>query len=312
MNRPEDYSSDPNPCLLKPGTLWDRLKQQTQHAIATGALHSIPTECDFVEQSGIRFLVRTVANLTRKDEAKRRQEKATEQSGKSVNPFLPYDPDLFVADISPTHLCLLNKFNVVDYHLLIVTREFEEQDELLNERDFAALWLCLRDVEGLAFYNGGTDAGASQRHKHLQVVPLPFAEGGPPVPIQPAIAAATLHNGIGQSAILPYLHAIAPLSLEHMTSTQQAADQLLSCYRALFDAVGQPLGPSTLLQPIPYNLLVTREWMLLVPRSQDSFDGIAVNSLGFSGALLVRNDDQMQYLKQQGPLTLLQQVGQPR
>ena len=29
----------------------------------------------------------------------------------------------------------------------------------------------LAEVEGLAFFNGGTVAGASQPHKHLQVVP---------------------------------------------------------------------------------------------------------------------------------------------
>ena len=44
----------------------------------------------------------------------------------SGNPFLPYDPALLVAPISPTHVALLNRFNVVDDHFLIVTRSFEE------------------------------------------------------------------------------------------------------------------------------------------------------------------------------------------
>ncbi|NIO40609.1 MAG: phosphorylase, partial [Burkholderiales bacterium] len=45
-----------------------------------------------------------------------------DQSDMAMNPFLPYGKDLFVSDISETHLALLNKFNVIDYHLLIVTR----------------------------------------------------------------------------------------------------------------------------------------------------------------------------------------------
>jgi ATP adenylyltransferase len=35
---------------------------------------------------------------------------------------------------------------------------------------------------GLAFYNCGEHSGRSQPHKHLQVVPLPFADGQPAVP----------------------------------------------------------------------------------------------------------------------------------
>ena len=160
--------------LLKPGTLLTRIKEQTQHGLECGALQSIPTDYEFVEQNGIHFLVRILSNLNRKDEAKEKQDKAA-KTGKDFNPFLPYEKDLFVADISQTHLCLLNKFNVVDNHLLIVTREFEEQENLLNYQDFQAMWACLAQIDGLAFYNGGKVAGASQRHKHLQLVPTPLA-----------------------------------------------------------------------------------------------------------------------------------------
>ena len=59
----------------------------------------------------------------------------------------------------------------------------------------------------------------------------------------------------------------------------------------------------------PYNLLMTREWMMVIPRSQESYQDISINSLGFAGALLVRNPEQMEQLKQIGPLTFLQKVG---
>ncbi len=161
--------------LLKPGTLWTSVKEQTAQALRCGALLSIPTQFEFVEQDGVLFLVRILSNLNRKKAAKEKQEKQTADSGKEFNPFLPYEEDLFVADISDTHVCILNKFNVVDDHLLIITRAFEEQESLLTQEDFAALWACLADFDGLAFYNSGKIAGASQRHKHLQLVPLPLA-----------------------------------------------------------------------------------------------------------------------------------------
>ena len=59
--------------------------------------------------------------------------------GKNFGVSYDYEVDLFVADISPTHVCILNKFNVVDYHLLIITRAFESQENLLSE---ISIYIC--------------------------------------------------------------------------------------------------------------------------------------------------------------------------
>ncbi len=172
----EDRSTSTDSLLLKPGNLWSRTKEQTEHALQSGALQPIPTRYVFVEQDGVQFFVR-ISDLARKDEDRKKQDEATARLGKEINPFLPYDEDMFVANISDTHLCLLNKFNVVDYHLLIVTRQFEEQESLLTFKDVEAMWACLDEVDGLVFYNSGEPSGASQRHKHLQLVPFPLAPG---------------------------------------------------------------------------------------------------------------------------------------
>jgi ATP adenylyltransferase len=58
-----------------------------------------------------------------------------------------------------------------------------------------------------------------------------------------------------------------------------------------------------------YNLLGTRNWLMAVPRRQDDYLGISVNSLGFAGSLLVKNQEQMAQLKAIGPMTLLKAVG---
>lgn len=291
---------------LEAGTLWEKVRNQTQHALKCGALQSIPTEYQFVEQNGVRFLVRVLANLNRKDEAKKEQERKTKSSGKDFNPFLPYEEDLFVTDLSETHLCLLNKYNVVDHHLLIVTRAFEEQEDWLNVRDFEAMWACLSEIDGLAFYNGGKTAGASQPHKHLQLVPLPFMPDGSSIPIASVLAAAQFQNTVGTIPQLPFVHAIARFDPSLMQSPQQAARETLQSYHNLLQAVGLPLEGER--QTGAYNLLATRQWMIIVPRSRESFESIPVNSLGFAGALLVRNPQQMEFLERVGPMTLLENV----
>ncbi len=298
-----------NQLLLASGTLWERLKQQTEYALECGALQPIPTEYEFVEQDNIRFLVRILSNLSRKDEARKQQEKKKVVTGKDFNPFLPYEKDLFVADISTSHLCLLNKYNVVDHHLLIVTREFEEQENLLNLQDFQALGSCMREFEGLAFYNGGKIAGASQRHKHLQIVPLPMVPDGEKIPIDRAIATATFDNGIGVTSWFPFRHAIAKLDVGWVNSPVESAAEILKSYLTLLGAVGiEGSDGMSGKQSGDYNLLVTREWMLVVPRSYADFQSISVNSLGFAGALLVRSQEQMNIIREQKPLTILRHV----
>jgi ATP adenylyltransferase len=308
---PQRQSNARETLILEPGTLWAKVTERTEHALRCGALQPIPTDCQFLEQGGVNFLVRVLHTLGRKDEAKKKQEKESDSSGKEFNPFLPYDEDLFVADISDTHLCLLNKFNVLDHHLLIVTRAFEEQETLLNLQDFEAMWACLAEIDGLAFYNGGKLAGASQRHKHLQLVPLPLVPDGSNVPIEPLLATASFQGSVGTIPSFPFVHAIAKFDPDWIQSPLEAASSTLECYHTLLQAAGLNPGiqESSCQQPRAYNLLATRQWMLLIPRSSEEFKSISVNSLGFAGTLAVRNEQHMKILVEQGPMTVLKNVG---
>lgn len=287
--------------FLEPGTLWTSLKKTTELALKSGALKSIPTELEIFEQNGIKFVVRILENINRKKDYQEKQDQKTAKTGKEFNPFLPYEEALFVADISNTHVCILNKFNVVDYHFLIITRAFEPQESLLTLEDFTAMWACLSEFDGLVFYNGGKLAGASQPHKHLQIVP--FAETD--IPISPLVKAAKLENDLGTIPEFPFLHAFTNINLG------ESAEITCKKYHTLLQTLGiKPLENHK--QSGAYNLLITREWMLIVPRQFEEFESISVNSLGFAGALLVKNQQQMQLLKNISPINLLNNVAFPK
>jgi ATP adenylyltransferase len=289
--------------MLEPGRLFEAVRERSFQAERVGALRSIPTSFDLVEdgETGIAFVVRMVEHLAQKREA------ASEQQRTNANPFLPYNRELFVADVSETHLCLLNKYNVLDHHLLIVTRSFEEQESLLTLEDFEALWLCMAEREGLGFYNAGTDAGASQPHKHLQLVSVPIGVGPERTPIEPLLSTARFDGPLGTVEALPFLHSVA--QLDHRSSPGSgvgAAAAALELYRAMLPRVG--IDPEA---PRPYNLLVTRDWMFLLPRTRGFFRGIEVNALGFAGTLLARDHEQLAFIKREGPMTLLRNVSYP-
>jgi sulfate adenylyltransferase (ADP) / ATP adenylyltransferase len=276
--------------------LWRQVVACTRHAGACGALAPIATVYQTVAHAGIAFAVRLAEGIERKTTATvtRRQHQ--------IDPFLPYDEDLFVASLSETHVCLLNKFNVLDHHLLVVTREYEDQDEPLNVRDFEALWACLVEIDGLGFYNGGEVGGASQRHKHFQMVPGALGPGPDLVPIEPAIRAARFAGDLGVTDALPFAHVIARLHGPLAAGARAAAS--LTAYEAMRRALRLEQGD-------PYNLLVMREWMLLVPRARERWGRVSVNALGFAGALLVRTGAELAELERIGPMTVLQSVAMP-
>ncbi|AGW90478.1 MULTISPECIES: ATP adenylyltransferase family protein [Cupriavidus] len=287
---------------LQPGTLWPAIVRQTAHALQSGALCPIETVQTAIEDGGVRFLVRQVSSLAHKDKARR----AGSAGG---NPFLPYDPELFVADISDTHVALLNKFNVIEHHLLIVTRRFELQESLLTVADFAALLVCMAEFGSLGFYNSGAAAGASQVHKHLQIVPLPFAEGGPALPIGPLLESARSAGILGAVPGLGFAHAFAPLDL-FAAPVHEMACTACERYRALLDAVGVKAVDvdGGLRQSAPYNLLVMSTGLLLVPRSTECVEGISVNGLAFAGSLFVRDEAQMRAIEGLGPMNFLRRA----
>lgn len=284
-----------------------------REALASGALQPIETTQTFVDDGGMRFVIRVAANLARKAAARERQDPSRRAGGPPPNPFLPYEPALFVADLTDTHLALLNQFNVLDHHLLIVTRRFVHQETLLDEADFTALSLGMADHAGLGFYNGGAVAGASQPHKHLQWVPLPLAAPGPALPIAPLLPTARRAGEVGIVPGLPFRHAFVALEPARAAQPRTFAETVHAGYRAALRAVGIAAvhRDGELWQSAPYNLLVTREWLLLVPRCQEGEAGIAINALGFAGSLFVRDQAQWALLQRQGPMAVLRAVTAP-
>jgi sulfate adenylyltransferase (ADP) / ATP adenylyltransferase len=297
--------------LLQKGTLWKCITATAKRALASGALLPAPTEYSFLEDGGIRFFVRVLAGLQRKDEAREKQKDAGRE--KQANPFLPPEKDLTVADISDTHIAILNKYNVVDHHILIVTRRFENQELLLTVHDFEALWTCMAEFNCLGFYNGGREAGASQQHKHLQIVPLPLAPEGPSVPIEPLLVPAG-RNDVGTIPGYRFLHAFQRLGTELVRSPNLAAKKTFDFYSTMIKSVGMtpPAADREVLQTLPYCFLMTRDWMLLVPRSKEFMEGISINSLAFAGSFFVRSEKQLERLKSFGPLRALQSVAIPK
>jgi len=256
--------------------LLEKAARVTRLAIASR--HMSPIEVathDHIEE-GIHYVLRIAAGLKHKPQP-------TGARTPKSDPFMPYEAELYVADVAPAHVCLLNKYPVIANHLLLITRDFEPQENMLTEQDFSALTQLLEEADGLVFYNCGASAGASQRHKHLQWVPRTLGECRASLPLEPGLQ--TLH----------FNHYWSPLQ-----GTEQA-DILYQCYQQALRALAWRPG-------LAYNLLLTRQWLLLVPRHSASWNGISINSLAFVGSFFVMDPQQAEQLCSAGFQTALQAV----
>lgn len=116
------------------------------------------------------------------------------------NPFADPDPALLVgarlSGPAAHHTLVLNKFAVVPGHFLLITDDFRPQTHLLEAADLEAAYACVRayrqddDAGGgpdgdksssselFVFFNSGPHSGASQPHRHLQLLPVESMKAG--------------------------------------------------------------------------------------------------------------------------------------
>jgi ATP adenylyltransferase len=127
--------------------------------------------------------------------------------------------------------------------------------------------------------------------------------------LRPAIERGTVDSAPG----LPFVHAVCHMEWSGGVSVTEAAAATQERYHAMLLAAGVGTG-TTAAGTTParaYNLIVTRRWMLLVPRSRGRFQSISVNSLGFAGSLLVRDESELALVKNRGPMNVLRHVAMP-
>lgn len=254
---------------------WRQAENVIQSALAQQELLPISTEPTVLHEQGVDF----VLHLKNQNSQIKFSPKP-----KDFNPFLPYEPPMYVADALEEHVCLLNKFPVLSPHLLICSKTFVEQTTPLTLSDFRA-WLIGFDADDvLGFYNGGPVAGASQPHRHMQLVKTQ-------IPLLPAIV----------DGALPFNHRL--YRYDKLEPSALYTDYL-SGMKAL--ALYDPQ------QCQPHNLLLGSDWMLIVPRSSNNLDGIFANGINYAGHFLLANHAQIAWLQEFGIMRFLTECATTR
>lgn len=219
---------------------------------------------------------------------------------KPKNPFLPYDQNLFVSELtsSSDYVVIFNKFCVVPCHLLIITKEFVEQSVEFTNQDFKVVdeVLCnLKTEFPLAFYNSGPSAGASQPHRHFQVISSEIS------PIEGHVKLVNIFN---EPFSIPLYS-----SFKHGCIRRKSDDSPDSWYLEAYKKLKSYSCPNE----SSYNLIWTQDWILMVPRRKEfSDDGLnSINALAFAGYFLLMDRAQFDNFNCNECIDLLKQVTLP-
>jgi ATP adenylyltransferase len=204
-----------------------------------------------------------------------------------------------VERLSDEHVLILNKFPVQRGHVLLIPQRWQPQSGWLSALDWQTLADVEADTPGLWFFNSCAAAGASQPHRHLQL--LPRVDEEPSCPLASACSAQLQ----GSQPSWPWHYRLSPR--KHCGGPAAAAE-----LRELYECHQWELGlgaPQQQSQPLrPYNLVIEPTWFLTVVRSQEHWAGMSINALGFAGSLLITPESDIAWLQRHGPLALLAAV----
>ena len=152
---------------MKSQFIWSRALEISRKAVNCGAVIPLNTIkyksseecCDFE----LRFLKSPIP-------------KYLIEYGPKRNPFIPWDSRLEIQPINDKHTLILNKYPVQIGHMLLITNTWMPQNGWLNKDDFEAIQNVDNDTTGLWFFNSSKEAGASQPHRHFQLLPRHLTE----------------------------------------------------------------------------------------------------------------------------------------
>ncbi|GKT47589.1 diadenosine 5',5'''-P1,P4-tetraphosphate phosphorylase 2 [Colletotrichum spaethianum] len=262
----------------------------------------------------------------------------TDEPRKHFDPFeSPEKGPLFIVDLpDSSHNLVLNKFAVVPEHFILATKEFKQQTHLLEPDDLAATYACIEayrqygnrheggDGELYAFFNSGPHSGASQPHRHIQLLPVARMKEGLPDDSQWDVLAKQLGSsdvsGVPFSTFADKIH--CDMTPEELHSVY------LSLFQSAVDAVKAHMGtvdnPGHGDAPISYNLAMTSDRLVVLPRLAEGAtilqDGAMVGKLNLNGTVLagtalVKNKAEWNALKAKNDsvqlLEVLSKIGIP-
>ena len=267
---------------------WEKALEQTRLSIDDESLYPLKTKIitsDLYQKKD--FIIRKL------DTSKFNKKRIY---GPKQNPFCPWEKILEIDKIGYDHQLILNKYPVQKGHILLITNTWKPQNGWLDINDWKAIQKVNSDTSGLWFFNSSPIAGASQPHRHIQLLRRSNDE------ISCPRENWFLEMKSDQDIDSKLKRNVIVRKFDFLDNSM--------CLYELYLELCMKLGLGNLYSDRkprhPYNLLITNKWIAIIKRSHDHIHGFSINGLGFAGYLLVTEKSDVNYLKEFGPEKLLE------
>ena len=216
--------------------------------------------------------------------------------GPRQNPFYPWEKTLEIGKVGKKHQLILNKYPVQKGHILLITNSWRPQNGWLDICDWLAIKRVNEDTSGLWFFNSSPIAGASQPHRHFQLLRRSIGEISCPRDqwFLDLLSNNEVNSKLKQNIIVS--------KFNFLDDSSSIYDLYLKLSKEL--GLGDPNIDDKPRHP--YNILISNKWIAIIKRRKDHIHGFSINGLGFAGYLLVTNKSNVNYLKKFGPEKLLE------
>ncbi|KAK4895531.1 hypothetical protein LTR27_006313 [Elasticomyces elasticus] len=225
--------------------------------------------------------------------------------------ILKSHPDQVVGHINNTHIVAINIYPVSrPQYLLLREDSYRSQNEPLDLLDFKAAWSFIQSNDSFfVMYNCTKEAGCSRYHKHMQLVQKPevvevLGSGPTSFRFFPDTKDAEIE--------VPYVHFLQYLDPKPSERDLSGAD-ILQVYRKLVEQCREALGLALTDSEdlCPHNVILVKEWILVIPRRRGTFNGVGANSAGMMGNPTVSSRALFETWKNSNPVTILRELGVP-
>ncbi|QLQ78685.1 hypothetical protein HG537_0B00350 [Torulaspora globosa] len=286
-------------CKMLPDNVSELISKKYEEAVNNGHLCFTESTTKRLKdaKSGMNYVISYAPSLASKPERGDQPDK---------NPFAEPEPELTVVEnvADGEYRLLLNKFPIVPEHTLLVTNAYKDQKSPLSPLDLMTAYKLLLKLDDedenkrhMMIYNSGPSSGSSQDHKHLQTLRLPQNF----VALQDRICAGKSHflpdfkTEPLQDDKVSFAHFVLPLP----ESEEDVNEDLLAmCYVSLVQRAltffQDWAGERPELQKNQgYNVLMTKNWICVVPRSSTRAKSLQIgfNATGYAGLILVKTQE---------------------
>jgi ATP adenylyltransferase len=181
----------------------------------------------------------------------------------------------------------------------------------LHFEDISASWAFLHSLQKphIALYNCTPAGGCSRVHKHVQV--LPYRRGAEEESGKDGFR--LFPDNTDEKVHVPYAYFLHRFTHQPTRKSRPTSREVFDIYTSMLAKARKHLGIAAddSDTPCPHNVILVKDWILIIPRRPVNNSGLMTNAAGMMGMIITSTEDQARKWLDKGVSAALAECGIP-